>query len=93
MSKNLIKETKAILSEYHTWLLSDYKTNPLHKKVIPFYDVDNPLKHPYIIFTQSSEDGEAIPLLFGTKEDAQAYKDQKRKEGVKFDGPFKLTAA
>jgi hypothetical protein len=95
MSKNLISESKSILSESSvSWLLSDYKTNPLHNKVVPFFDAGNPLnKQPYIILTSASEDGAAIPLLFAAKEDAQAYKDQKREEGVEFDGPFKLTAA
>ncbi len=75
------------------WLLGDYKTNPLHAKAVPFFDAANPLKYPYIILTEASEDGRAIPLLFMAKEDAEAYKNQKEKEGVKFTVPFKLTMA
>jgi hypothetical protein len=94
MNKNtLIQESKSILSESDTnWLLSDYKTNPLHNKAVPFFDTTNILKYPYIILTQASEDGAAIPLLFATKEDAEAYREQKHKEGVTFNGPFKLTS-
>jgi hypothetical protein len=94
MSKNLIGESKSILLEFNTdWVLSDYKTNPLHDKVVPFFDAGNPLKQPYIILASASEDGAAIPLLFAAKGDAEAYRDQKHKEGVTFKGPFKLTMA
>ena len=100
-NKSLISESKSILSreflsEYHNdvnWLLSDYKTNPLHDKVHPFFDLRDPLKYPYIILAVASEDGATIPLMSASKEDAEAYKNQKGKEGVKFTGPFKLTMA
>jgi hypothetical protein len=94
MSKNLISESRSILSENDVnWLLSDYKTNPLQNKVHPFFDLQDPLKYPYIILAVASEDGAAIPLMSASKEDAEAYKKQKWEEGLVIVGPFKLTKA
>ena len=92
-SINTMKKEPSDMDEAVNWLLSDYKTNPLHDKAHPFFDLRDPLKFPYIILATASEDGAAIPLMCASKEDAEAYKNQKGKEGVKFTGPFKLTMA